>query len=33
METELKYRIQDKEMAGALWDDEILLSNADYSSR
>jgi len=33
METELKYRIQDKEMADALWDDEILLSIADSSSR
>lgn len=33
MESELKYRIRDREMADALWDDEYLLSVADPSSR
>jgi triphosphatase len=33
MESELKYRIKDREMADALWDDECLLAIADPSSR
>ena len=33
MESELKYRIKDREMADTLWDDECLLAIADPSSR
>lgn len=33
MESEMKYRIADREMADAIWDDECLLSIADPSSR
>ncbi|HCU07632.1 MAG TPA: hypothetical protein DF480_01440 [Clostridiales bacterium] len=33
MESELKYRIKDREMADAIWDDECLLAIADPSSR
>ena len=33
MESELKYRIKDREMADALWDDECLLAIADPSTR
>jgi triphosphatase len=33
MESEMKYRIADREMADAIWDDECLLSIADPASR